>query len=439
MTSTTRPASFMPPGGKLAAVLVERHARVARQPAGGAIARLRGQRLLGDAALVDDHQPLAHVPVVALADDAFAAALEHERRAGVGRPRRRAGDQRGRDRRERQRRPAKPDGPKHGGKNSPPSCVPPLRVAPLVALLAFVAELSLRPMAESDLFFRIKAGQEILARHGLPGRNLFSFTYPDHPDLDAAWLFEVGAAALSRARRVSRRSCVAKTAVLLAAFAAGVRALPAARRRGRPPARWRSAAAAFAGRERFVERPHVFSLLGVVGAAVRDRRAGRASGQAGARASAAGDCAPAWRCGPTCTRASSWRPCCWPAPPRARGSTAIAAARRAGSGWRRWRAAARAVRHADRLRPAPLPAPAPDAAGAAPGRRVSRARAGCPIRRCSSTRAALVAGGRARSAGAASALDRGAARAGVRGCWRRVRSASAPTSRWRRRRCWRWR
>ena len=71
-----------------------------------------------------------------------------------------------------------------------------LRLAPLVALLALVAELSLRPMAESDLFFRIKAGQEILARRGLPGQNLFSFTYPDHPDVDAAWLFEVGAAAL---------------------------------------------------------------------------------------------------------------------------------------------------------------------------------------------------------------------------------------------------
>ena len=59
-------------------------------------------------------------------------------------------------------------------------------------------------MAESDLFFRIKAGQEILARHGLPGRNLFSFTYPDYPDVDAAWLFEVGAAALTRAAAFRR-------------------------------------------------------------------------------------------------------------------------------------------------------------------------------------------------------------------------------------------
>ena len=107
-----------------------------------------------------------------------------------------------------------------------------VRVAPLVALLAFVAELSLRPMAESDLFFRIKAGQEILARHGLPDRNLFSFTYPDHPDVDAAWLFEVGAATL-HARGGFRAIVIAKTAVLLAAFAV---AFLLCRRRGAGPA-----------------------------------------------------------------------------------------------------------------------------------------------------------------------------------------------------------
>src|SRR5580765_927714 len=117
-----------------------------------------------------------------------------------------------------------------------------LRLAPWsallgIVLLAFVAELSLRPMAESDLFFRIKSGQEILARHGLPGRNLFSFTYPDYPDVDAAWLFEVGAAALY-GRGGFPAIVVAKTAVLLAAFAL---AFWLCRRRGAGPA-----AAAFA-------------------------------------------------------------------------------------------------------------------------------------------------------------------------------------------------
>src|SRR4051812_39263279 len=118
-------------------------------------------------------------------------------------------------------------------------------------------------MAETDLFFRIKAGQEIVARHGLPGRNLFSFTFPDHPDIDAAWLFEVGAAALY-ARGGFPAVVIAKTAVLLAAFAL---AFTLCRRRGAGPAASALAlgAAAFAGRERFVERPHVFSLLGVVG------------------------------------------------------------------------------------------------------------------------------------------------------------------------------
>ena len=138
-----------------------------------------------------------------------------------------------------------------------------VRVAPLIALLAFVAELSLRPMAESDLFFRIKAGQEILASHGLPGRNLFSFTYPDHPDIDAAWLFEVAAAAL-HARGGFPAVVIAKTVVLLAAFAA---AFWLCRRRGAGPAAsaLALAAAAYVGRERFVERPHIFSLLGAVG------------------------------------------------------------------------------------------------------------------------------------------------------------------------------
>ena len=144
------------------------------------------------------------------------------------------------------------------------------RVAPLVAplallaaLLAFVAELSLRPMAESDLFFRIKAGQEILTRHALPGRNLFSFTYPDYPDIDAAWLFEVGAAAL-HGRGGFPAVVLAKTAVLLAAFAA---AFALCLRRGAGPvaSALALAAAAFVGRERFVERPHIFSLLGAVG------------------------------------------------------------------------------------------------------------------------------------------------------------------------------
>ena len=136
------------------------------------------------------------------------------------------------------------------------------RAAPLVALLLFVAGLSLRPMAESDVFFRIKAGEEILARHALPGLNLYSFTYPDHPDIDTAWLFEVGVAALY-ARGGFEAIVVAKTVLLMAVFAA---AFGLCRRRGAGPAASALvlAAAAYAGQERFVERPHLFSLAGEV-------------------------------------------------------------------------------------------------------------------------------------------------------------------------------
>ena len=136
------------------------------------------------------------------------------------------------------------------------------RFLPLAALLLFVAGLSLRPMAESDLFFHLKAGQEILARHGLPWRNLYSFTAPDYPDLDTSWLAEVGAAALF-ARGGFPALVVAKTLVLLLAFAGAYRI---SRRwgAGAVASALALAAAAFAGHDRFVERPHLFSLAGAV-------------------------------------------------------------------------------------------------------------------------------------------------------------------------------
>jgi hypothetical protein len=136
------------------------------------------------------------------------------------------------------------------------------RFLPLGALLLFVAGLSLRPMAESDLFFHLKAGQEILARHGLPGRNLYSFTAPDYPDLDTSWLAEVGAAAVF-ALGGFPAVVAAKTLVLLMAFAGAYR-LCRRRGAGAVASALALAAAAFVGRDRFVERPHIFSLAGAV-------------------------------------------------------------------------------------------------------------------------------------------------------------------------------
>ena len=202
------------------------------------------------------------------------------------------------------------------------------------ALLVFVAGLALGPMAESDLFFRVEAGRQILARHGLPGVNLYSFTYPDHSDVDTSWLFEVGAAVL-HARGGFPALVLAKTAVLVATFAA---AFLLCLRCGAGPAAsaLALAAAAFAGRDRFVERPPLFSLAGVVlvlavSGAARTQRARR-----GGRAASPSRRSRASCCGPTCTRACSWRPRCSGSPRSARASTA-ALARGASRGSRRAR------------------------------------------------------------------------------------------------------
>src|SRR2546430_11012118 len=61
----------------------------------------------------------------------------------------------------------------------------------LLATLMWAAHRALFPLGETDLFFHLKVGDLIVATHRIPFRNLFSFTYPDHPDLDLAWAFQV--------------------------------------------------------------------------------------------------------------------------------------------------------------------------------------------------------------------------------------------------------
>jgi hypothetical protein len=140
------------------------------------------------------------------------------------------------------------------------------------ALLVFVAGLCLQPVTESDLFFRLKVGQEILAHRHLMDRNTFSFTAPDHPDLDLAWLFEVAVALAFRAGGYPAIVGL-KTALVAAAFGL---AFLAGRRRGASAV---ATAVALAGaawvmRERLVERPHIISFVGeaVVLLALADAR-----------------------------------------------------------------------------------------------------------------------------------------------------------------------
>jgi tetratricopeptide (TPR) repeat protein len=132
----------------------------------------------------------------------------------------------------------------------------------LLGLLLFVAGLCLVPLQETDIFFRLAHGQQILASGSIPGRNLFSFTFPNHPYLDSAWLFDAGAAGIHRLGGFPAL-VVAKTSVVLLVFAAAFLVL---RRRGLGSisAALALAAAAFCMRDRLVERPHVFSLLGEV-------------------------------------------------------------------------------------------------------------------------------------------------------------------------------
>jgi len=132
----------------------------------------------------------------------------------------------------------------------------------LLGLVLFVAGLCLVPLQETDLFFRLANGQEILRAGHVPGRNLFSFTFPDQPYLDSAWLFDIATAWLYRLGGFPA-VVVGKTAIVVATFVAAYLLL---RRRGsgRVIAALVLAAAAFCMSERLVERPHVVSLLGEV-------------------------------------------------------------------------------------------------------------------------------------------------------------------------------
>jgi tetratricopeptide (TPR) repeat protein len=147
----------------------------------------------------------------------------------------------------------------------------------LAGLLLLVAGLCLGPVQETDLYFRMAAGEQFLRTGHLVHRNLFSFTYPDAPYLDSAWLFDAAAAALYRLGGFPA-VVIGKTLVVLgiAALAYRVaRSLGA----GRLAAALVPSLAFFCMRERLVERPHLFSLLGEVALlglfpsiAKRDRR-----------------------------------------------------------------------------------------------------------------------------------------------------------------------
>jgi hypothetical protein len=136
-----------------------------------------------------------------------------------------------------------------------------LAVALAGAALLFVAHRALAPMGETDLFFHLKIGDLIRAEHRIPFRNLFSFTYPDAPDPDLAWAFQVLVSALY-ALGGFPAIVLAKAALIVAAAALAHRA---ARRAGAGPLAAASAIAiALCGADqRLVERPHLVTFVGL--------------------------------------------------------------------------------------------------------------------------------------------------------------------------------
>jgi tetratricopeptide (TPR) repeat protein len=134
-------------------------------------------------------------------------------------------------------------------------------IAALAALLLFVAGRCLVPMDETDLFFNLRLGEIILARHAVPRTNLLSFTFPDARDVNLAWVFQIVLALAYRAGGIAA-TVLLKTTFVLATFALLYRV---ARRRGAHPAAAAVALAlaAWAAEPRFVERPHLVTFVGL--------------------------------------------------------------------------------------------------------------------------------------------------------------------------------
>jgi hypothetical protein len=129
------------------------------------------------------------------------------------------------------------------------------------ALLLFVAGRCLVPMDETDVFFNLRLGEIVLATHAVPRTNLLSFTAPDVPDVNLAWLFQIVLALAHRAAGIAG-TVVLKTAFVVATFGVLFRV---ALRRGAHPAAAAAALAlaAWAAEPRFVERPHLVTFLGL--------------------------------------------------------------------------------------------------------------------------------------------------------------------------------
>lgn len=127
----------------------------------------------------------------------------------------------------------------------------------VTAVTAFV--LSLAPVSDVDFFWHLAVGRHIAQTGALPGKNLWSFTAPDHPFAATAWLFDWCAWQLQAAFGIAGVQ-VAAALVIAAAFTFVYRT---ARALGAGPG-WALAltlAAEAASQTRFTQRPHIMTWL----------------------------------------------------------------------------------------------------------------------------------------------------------------------------------
>ncbi|MDB4965432.1 MAG: hypothetical protein JWN44_1121 [Myxococcales bacterium] len=125
----------------------------------------------------------------------------------------------------------------------------------------WAAHRALFPLSETDLFFHLKLGDLIVATRRIPFRNLFSFTYPSHPDLDLSWAFQLLVSAVYRAGGFGA-IVVLKTLLVVAAVALVWRACRVQAIAPLPTALALVVAVEAAG-PRLVERPHLVTFVGL--------------------------------------------------------------------------------------------------------------------------------------------------------------------------------
>ena len=133
--------------------------------------------------------------------------------------------------------------------------------AAAATLIVFVASRCLVPMDETDLFYNLRLGEIILQTRHVPRTNLLSFTNPDFPDPNLAWLFQIVLALAHRAAGIPG-TVLLKTGFVVLTFAV---LFAVALRRGAHPTVTAAvlALAAWSAEPRFVERPHLVTFLGL--------------------------------------------------------------------------------------------------------------------------------------------------------------------------------